>query len=156
MFISFSIKLNINIFSLNNWLDISIIINFFTWSSNSLCSSSFLKNRFSINWCFSLILWLRFLKFDGFSIINNSFLNNRLSINFFSWSLDNFINNFFTVFSLSSLYRHIINLCFTSIKLNLYIFSQNGWLNIFFSNSSFTRYINRYWSCRCFSIYNWL
>ena len=154
MFISLSIELNINIFSLYNRLDISIIIYFFSWSSNSLSSCSFLKYRFSIYRFFSLVLWLWLLKFDSFSIVYNSFLDNRLSINFFSRSLNNFINNFFSVLWLSSLYRHIIDLSFTSIKLKLYIFSQNSWLNIFFSNSSFTRYINRYTSCRCFSINN--
>lgn len=152
--IRLSFKSNINIFSLNNRLNICLVIYFFTWSSYSLCSSSFLKNWFSHNRLLYFILWFSFLEFNSFNIINNLSLNDRLSINFFSRSLNNSINNFFSVLWLSSLYRHIIDLSFTSIKLKLYIFSQNSWLNIFFSNSSFTRYINRYTSCRCFSINN--
>ena len=117
MLISLSIEININIFSLYNRLNISIINNFFTRSSNSLSSSSFLNNRFSADRLFSFINRSRFLKFNSFGIINNSFLINRLSINFSCRCFDNFINNLFSIFNRSSLYRHIINLSFTSIDL---------------------------------------
>lgn len=142
--IRLSFESNINIFSLNNRLNICLVINFFTWSSYSLCSSSFLKNWFSHNRLFNFILWFSFLEFNSFNIINNLSLDNRLSINFFSRSSYNFSYNLFIILYRSSLYRSIIDLGLTSIDLKLYIFSQYSWLNILFSNSSLSWYINRY------------
>ena len=118
-----SFKLYINIFSLNNWLNICLIVNFFTWSCNSLSSCSFLKHWLSHNRLSSFILWFSFLKFNSFNIINNLSLYNWLSINFFSRSLNSSINNFFSVLNRSSLNWIIINLSLTSINLKLNIFS---------------------------------
>lgn len=154
LFVSFSVELNINIFSLNNWLNISIIVNFFSRSSNSLGSGSFLENWLSVNWLFSFILWLRLLEFNGFFVVNNSLLIDWLSVNFFSRSLDNSVNYFFGILNWSSLYWHIVNLSFTSVNLKLDIFSQNCRLDVFFSNSGFTRYVNRNGFCGGFTINN--
>lgn len=141
--ISLSLESNINIFSLNYWLDISLVINFFTRSSNSLCSSSFLKNWLSHYWLFNFILWFSFLEFNSFNVVNDLSLDNRLSINFFSRSSYNFSYNLFIILYRSSLYRSVINLSLSSVNLKLYVFSQYSWLNILFSNGSLSWYINR-------------
>ena len=139
-----SLELYIYIFSLNYWLYICLIVDFFTRSSNSLSSCSFLKNWLSHNRLSIFIFWFSLLKFNSFCVINNLSLYNRLSINFFSRCLNSFINNFFGILNRSSLNRTVINLSLTSINLKLYIFSQNSRLNILFSNGGFSRYINRY------------
>lgn len=121
--IRLSLKFNLDIFSLDYRLNISLIVNFFTRSSNSLCSCSFLKNRFSHNRLFNFILWFSFLELNSFNIIDNLSLNNRLCINFFSRCFNNLLYNLFIILNRSSLNRSIINLSFTSINFKLYIFS---------------------------------
>lgn len=56
VFVSFSVKLNVYVFSLNNRLDVSVVVNFFSWSGNSLGSGSFLKNRFSVDRSLGFVL----------------------------------------------------------------------------------------------------
>jgi len=78
-FITLSIDFNINIFSLNNWLNISLIISSCTRSCDVFSSCSFLINWFFYNRFiikYFLFLWN---KSNFFSIINNSSIINWLS-----------------------------------------------------------------------------
>lgn len=138
------LELHIYVFSLYNRLNISLIYYFFSRSCYCLCSCSFLQNWLSYYRFFVFIYRFSFLKFNKFFIVNNLFLNYRLSIYFFCWCLNGFSNNFFFISCRSSLNGHINNFWFTSIYLKLYIFCDNSGLNIFFSNSGFSRYLNRH------------
>lgn len=97
-----SVNFNLNIFSLNHWLDICLVINFFSRSCNRLRSCSSLNLCFSCNRIFINSLSLRWNKINFFIIIYNSSFNDWLSNNFFSWCLEIFICLLIIVFGLSS------------------------------------------------------
>ena len=154
-FILLSLELNINVFSLDNWLNISLVVNFFTRSCYSLSSGSFLENWLSHNRFFSFILRFSFLEFNSFNVVNDLSLNNRLSIDFFGGSSNSFVDGFFSILNRSSLNWIVVNLSFSSVNLKLNIFSQNSRLNILFSNSSSSWNINRNSFSFDFTINNW-
>lgn len=138
-----SLELHINIFSLNDWLNISLVVNFLSRSGNILSSSSFLKNWFSHNWFSGFILRFRFLEVNSFSVVDDLSLDDRLSVVFFGRGLDCSVNSFFREIGWSGLDWHIVNTGFSSINLELDIFSENGWLNVLLSDGSLSWNINR-------------
>jgi hypothetical protein len=86
LFIFSSCIINFNVFSLNNWLDISLVSNLSSRSLNSF--SSFV---FSNDWCLSNRIkidhfWFLLDEVNSIVIINNVSFNQRLSVNFFSRS----------------------------------------------------------------------
>ena len=138
-----SLELNIDVFSLNNWLNISLVVNFFSRSGNILSSGSLLKNWFSHDRLSGLVLGFRFLEVDSFSIVNNLSLNNRLSINFLSRSLNGTVYGFFRELGWSGFHRSVVDLSLTSVNLELNVFGEDSWLNVLLSDSSFSWNIDR-------------
>lgn len=137
-----SVDSNLYILSLNNRLDISLVVDLFSWSINSLCSwsvsyLSFSGNRISIN---GLSLWWN--KINFFSIINYSSFIDRLSKNFFSRSLEIFVDLLIVNLWLSSLSRMINSSCLSSLNIQLFSYCFYSRLNKLFSDSDLSWNIN--------------
>ena len=96
------------------------------------------------------------MELNCFSVVNYSFLDDWLSVYFFGRSLNNFVDNFFTVLSGSGLYWHVVDLSLSSVELYLNIFGQNSRLDIFFFDGGFTGDVDRYSSGGGLTINNWL
>lgn len=79
-----------------------------------------------------------------------------MSVDFFGWGLNNLVDNFFAVFSLSGLDWHVVDLSFSSVKLKLDVFGQNSWLDVFFSDGGFSWDVDRNASGRGFGVHDWL
>lgn len=141
--IFFSVKLNINVLSLDNRLNISLVINFFSWTSHVLSSSSLLENRFSHDGLSGLVLRFGFLEIYSFSVINNLSLDYRLGIDLLSGSLEGSVNDLFGELGWSSLNWGIVYLGLSSIDLELYVFGKNGRLDVLLSNGCFSWNVDR-------------
>ena len=112
-----SIKSNLYIFSLNHWLDVGLVVNFFSRFIDSLNSWSLLYLSLSSDWLSIDDLSLRRNKVYSFGIINNRSLNNWLGNNFFGWGLEISVNSFIVKFSWSSNNWVILNSGLSSLNI---------------------------------------
>jgi hypothetical protein len=153
--IRLSLELNINILSLDNRLDVGLVVDFFSWSCHGLCSGSFLKNWFSHDGLFDFILRFGFLEFNSFDVVDNLSLDNRLSVDFLSRGSYNFLYDFLIVLNRSGLNRSVVDLGLASVDFKLHVFSQYSWLDVLFSNGGLSWHVNRNCFSFDFTIYNW-
>ena len=129
-----SVDSDLNIFSLDNWLDVFLVIDFFTRSVDSLSSWSLSNLSFSCNRVSIYSLCLRRNKINSFCVIDNSSFDNRLCQNFFSRSLIVFESLLVVEFSWSCYSRMIDCSGLTSLNIQLFGDSLDCWLNILFSD----------------------
>ena len=149
-------ELYVDIFSLDYWLYISLVVNFSSRSGDCLGSGSLLQNWLSHYWLLDFVLRFCLLKFNSFYVVNNLSLDNRLSVDFFGRSLDDSVDSLFIILNWSGLDRSVVNLSLTSVDLELNVFGQNSRLDILFSNGGFSGYVYRYCFSFDFTINNWL
>lgn len=135
VFVFTSVNIQVNFFSLENWLNKSLIVNFSSWSDNG-----FKSIIFSNNWFF----WNRLKidnfiilrnKFNVFFIINNHFFIDWLIVYFSRRGLILFIDNFFTILNRSDYFLMINNFRFFLLKIDDFFDNFFIWLNVSFSNS---------------------
>ena len=85
-----SVELDINTFSLDDWLDVSLLDDFFAWSGDSFSSESVLFDGFSSDG-FSLDdSGFRLNEFDFLFVVDDGLLDDWLGDNFFGRSLEVF------------------------------------------------------------------
>ena len=97
-----SVKSYIDVFSLNNRLDVSLVVDFSSWSFDSLSSGSVFNSSFSCDWISVDGLSRRRNKVNSFSVIDNLSLKDWLGQNFSCRSLEISIDSFVLKFSGSS------------------------------------------------------
>ena len=142
--VSLSLKIDSDIFSLDNWLNVMCVVMLSSRSWNSLNSLSLSVLRFTgLFWIINSSSWFS-NKFNIFSIINYFSVINRLGIIFLSRDIDS--SNIISCLNLNrSCHSWVINSSSIS-SINLYSFGSgmNSRLNISFSNSNLSRniYIN--------------
>ena len=88
-----SVELNINAFSLNNWLDVSLVDDLSSWSGDSLASAGVSDLSLSGDWVSVDDLSLRRNEVDFLGIVDNSSLKNWLGENFFGRCLEVSVNS---------------------------------------------------------------
>lgn len=137
-----SLELNINILSLNDWLNIGLVVNFLSRSGYVLSSSSLLENRLSHDRLSSLILRFGLLEVDSFGVVDDLSLDDRLGVDFLGGGLEATVDSFFRELSRSGLYGGVINLSLSSIDLKLNILCKNSGLNILLSDGSLSWDVN--------------
>ena len=96
-----SVKSYLNILSLNNRLNVSLVIDFSTWLIDCLGSCSILNLSLSGNGLSVDSLGLRWNKVYSFCVVYDRSLNDWLSNDFFGWSLEISVNSFTIKFSWS-------------------------------------------------------
>lgn len=133
-----SVKLNIDVLSLNDRLDIGVVINFLSWSGDSFSSCSFLNDRLSGDGLSGLILRLSLLELNLFGVVHDRFLVDRLGVDFLRRSLENSVHGFFRKLSRSGLDWGVIDLSLSSVDLKLNVLSEYGGLIILLSDSGFS------------------
>ena len=140
--ISLSLQINLNIFSLNNWLDIVSTIDLRSRSLNGLSSLSIsVLSRSSLSRSVNNSVLLS-LKINLFGVIYNFSIVNRLGYNFSCRSIESSVSVNNSSLSLSSLSRVVNNSILSSINLNSFGFGVNGRLYISLSNSQLSWNIN--------------
>lgn len=138
-----SVDSYLNVFSLDNRLDVLLVVDFFSWSVNSLGSAgvsdlSLSGDRVSVDG-----LSLRRNEVDFLSVVNNSSFVDWLGQDFFSRSLEVFVNCLVLVLGLSGLSRVVDSSGLSSLNIQSFSDGLNCWLDVLFSDGYLTRDINR-------------
>lgn len=150
-----SVKFNFNILSLNNRLNVGLIDDLSSWSSNILCSRGLSDLCLSSDWFSIDNLSLRRNKVDFLGVINYSSFEDWLSEDFFGWCLEISVNGLIIEFGWSCYNRIINSSGLSSLNIESFSYSLYSWLDVLFSDSNITWNLNRNTSLDSSFINNW-
>lgn len=136
VFILSSVNVQFNLFSLDDWLNISLVVDFSSWFNNGFFSFVFSEDWLSGDWFQVDQLIILRNEVDFGLVVNNLFFINRLVVNFSWWGLIIFGNSLFVVLNRSYDFWMINDLRVSLLNVQGFLNSLYRWLLISLSNSS--------------------